>query len=167
MLSKKEDLRDIMVSMRGKDISTFLLLISSRRSQQLLKQARKIGVIATPFSWLALNLVSVCQWYLLSIILKGTSNWGPRLWVSVVSGAEFSVYINEKVGQKIMLPVIKLDLQIPLLQFYKKSIATKYYLHFAIIFAKLNAYNTIFKLLENWLINYNLVLVIFHNYYLG
>ena len=59
MLDKRENLREIMVSMRDRDISNFLLLISSRRSEQLLKQARKIGVIANPFSWLALNLVSI------------------------------------------------------------------------------------------------------------
>ena len=58
MDAKQDDLREIMVSLRERYISTFLLLISSRRSQMLMKQARKIGVIAHPFSWLALNLVS-------------------------------------------------------------------------------------------------------------
>lgn len=57
MDADKDDLRDIMVKLRDRDISTFLLIISSRRSRLLLKQARKIGVIARPFSWLALNLV--------------------------------------------------------------------------------------------------------------
>lgn len=55
--SKTDEILSAVLDMRNRSIDSFLLMTSSSLAREVLSHARRLGVIAKPFSWLILNMV--------------------------------------------------------------------------------------------------------------
>ncbi len=48
--------------MRSRGLTEFVILASVRMTKEVFRQARRLGIIAKPYSWLIMNLVRLADW---------------------------------------------------------------------------------------------------------